>query len=34
MLTTSGNYKIHTFTGDGTFTVSAPTPAPNNKFHI
>jgi hypothetical protein len=30
-ITTSGNYKIHTFTGDGTFTATAGTSAPNNE---
>ena len=31
-ITTSGNYKIHTFTGDGTFTATAGTSAPNNEI--
>ena len=31
-VTTSGNYKIHTFTGDGTFTATAGTSAPNNEI--
>ena len=29
-ITTSGNYKIHTFTGPGTFTVSAAASSPTN----
>jgi hypothetical protein len=29
-ITTSGDYKIHTFTSDGTFTVSAVAPVPAN----
>ena len=34
-ITESGDYKIHTFTGDGTFTVStAPTPANNNVSYM
>jgi hypothetical protein len=34
-ITTSGNYKIHTFTSDETFTIcSAPTPANNNIDYI
>jgi len=34
-ITTCGNDKIHTFTGDGTFTInSAPTPANNNVSYM
>jgi hypothetical protein len=34
-ITTSGDYKIHTFTADGTFTIcSAPTPANNNVSYM
>jgi hypothetical protein len=34
-ITTCGNYKIHTFTADGTFTIcSAPTPANNNVDYL
>jgi len=34
-VTTSGDFKIHTFTGDGTFTInSAPTPANNNISYL
>jgi hypothetical protein len=34
-ITTSGDYKIHTFNSDGTFTIcSAPTPANNNVDYL
>ena len=34
-ITCCGNYKIHTFTSDGTFTIcSAPTPANNNVDYV
>ena len=33
-VTTVGNYKIHTFTGDGNFGVSQIGTAPNNTFQI
>ena len=33
-VTTSGNYKIHTFTADDNFIVSQIGSAPNNTFQI
>lgn len=33
-ITTSGNYKIHTFTSSGTFTVTAPGTAPSVQYLI
>ena len=34
-IATCGNFKIHTFTGDGTFTINtAPTPANNNVSYL
>ena len=31
-ISTSGNFKVHTFTGDGTFVATAGTSAPNNEI--